>query len=169
MGKLITVSELVETAGSKSDDDILAALKECSLAELEAREQELQVRLDNLEAFGLKHRPDPLRPFLERFGKLPPEPLPSLEEQTLCRLMHLCRTAMQRKHYEVPVSRKGYRAQVRAWMQRKQIRTVALAAKRLGVSESVLKSIMSSKGTPRYGQEKLQQVLAGIGLTQESD
>ncbi len=39
-----------------------------------------------------------------------------------------------------------------------------LAAKRLGVSVDVLKSIMSHKGRPRYSGETLQKVLKQIGL-----
>jgi len=168
MWKIVSVLDLVEKASSKSDDDILTALKQRTLADLETYQQDLKCRLDNLDAFGLG-RPRQQHPYMEAvFGK-PPDLMPSLEEQTLCRLMHLCSTAIQRKHYEIPMSRKGYRAEVRAWMQRKQIKTVALAARRLGVSESVLKSIMSSRGTPRYGQERLQHVLAGIGVTQASD
>ena len=39
--------------------------------------------------------------------------------------------------------RRGYRSHVRAWMEKTELKTVSQAAKRLGVSESTLKSIMS--------------------------
>ncbi len=59
--------------------------------------------------------------------------------------------------------RTGYRQQILDWMKAEEIPTVELAARRLGVSKSTLKSIMSEKGKPRYGQERLQTVLRKIG------
>jgi hypothetical protein len=59
--------------------------------------------------------------------------------------------------------RRGYRKEIFAWMSRAEIDTVPLAAKRLGVSESTLKSIMSDKGERKYGQETLDRVLKAIG------
>jgi hypothetical protein len=59
--------------------------------------------------------------------------------------------------------RRGYRSEVREWMQEHQIASVKAAAKRLGVSDSVLKSIMASKGKVKYSHETLESVLKKIG------
>ena len=59
--------------------------------------------------------------------------------------------------------RKGYRKEVRAWMRRKRISTIERASIKLGVSTSTLKSIMSDKGKPRYGNDTLESVLEKIG------
>jgi hypothetical protein len=65
-------------------------------------------------------------------------------------------------------ARKGYRPEVREWMQHKQIGTIEKAAKRLAVSTSTLKSIMSNKGAIRYGRERLQNVLQQIQREMQS-
>lgn len=58
--------------------------------------------------------------------------------------------------------RKSYRAEVEKWMKDKGIETKREAAKQLGVSESTLKSIMTTNGKPRYGRERLEIVLKKI-------
>ena len=58
--------------------------------------------------------------------------------------------------------RLGYREEVRRWMGRSNIQTVAAAARKLGVSATTLKSIMSSRGKVRYAEETLQRVLEVI-------
>jgi hypothetical protein len=60
------------------------------------------------------------------------------------------------------VERRGYRTEVYAWMKRKNIETIAIASKRLAVSQSTLKSIMSSRGKARYGSKTLRRVLDEI-------
>jgi hypothetical protein len=65
-------------------------------------------------------------------------------------------------------TRRGYKAEVRAYMERSQISTIADAARRLGVGYDTLKSIMSSKGKPRYSKETLQNVLQKIRLLDQS-
>jgi hypothetical protein len=62
-----------------------------------------------------------------------------------------------------PQLRRGYRADVRHWMAFEGIGTVEAAAKRLGLSLSALKSIMSNRGTCRYGNPTLSRVLGRIG------
>jgi hypothetical protein len=59
--------------------------------------------------------------------------------------------------------RKGYRAEVRAWMKREGISSVQKAARKLATSESTLKSIMSNKGGVRYSSETLAAILEKIG------
>ena len=62
---------------------------------------------------------------------------------------------------EKPIAkRQGYRDHIRSWMKLKNIKTVELAAKHLGVSSSTLKSIMSSVGQVRYSPETLATVLS---------
>jgi hypothetical protein len=58
-----------------------------------------------------------------------------------------------------PGRKRGYRVEVRQWMARENVRTVAEAAKRLGISESTLKSIMSARGKRRYSEETLNRIL----------
>jgi hypothetical protein len=65
-------------------------------------------------------------------------------------------------------TRRGYREEVLAWMKREELENVAQAAARLHVSKSTLKSIMSSRGTLRYGPDTLQRVL-GIMERQKKD
>lgn len=65
-------------------------------------------------------------------------------------------------------TRRGYREEVLAWMKREGLENVAQAAARLHVSKSTLKSIMSSRGTLRYGPDTLQRVL-GITERQKKD
>jgi hypothetical protein len=62
---------------------------------------------------------------------------------------------------------RGYRQNVREWMARKELKTLEQASSRLGLCKSALKSIMSSKGKPRYCQETLQRVLKEIGREKE--
>jgi len=57
----------------------------------------------------------------------------------------------------------GYRKEVYAWMERQGIDNVEIAARRLGISKSALKSVMSDKGKARYGPELLERVLKLIG------
>lgn len=59
--------------------------------------------------------------------------------------------------------RRGYRAEVRAWMRNEGIRSVKKAAKELAVSDSTLKSIMSNRGDVRYSPETLTEILEKIG------
>jgi len=47
-------------------------------------------------------------------------------------------------------------------MKRKELKSVADAAKRLGVGPDTLKSIMSSKGRKRYADDTLADVLRQI-------
>jgi hypothetical protein len=56
-------------------------------------------------------------------------------------------------------TRRGYRDHIRGWMKLHGIRTIAIAAKRLGVSESTLKSIMTTKGEIRYSPDTLARIL----------
>ncbi len=60
-------------------------------------------------------------------------------------------------------SRRGFRSEIRQWMERKQLGSVKDAARELGTSESTLKSIMSDKGEKKYSDETLRQVLERIG------
>lgn len=62
-----------------------------------------------------------------------------------------------------PNARRGYRKEVRQWMESKRLRTVPEAARRLGVGRDTLKSIMSSKGEKRYSDDTLNDVLEKIG------
>ncbi len=59
--------------------------------------------------------------------------------------------------------RRGYRAEVKAWMKDRQLTSQKQAAKRLGVSLDILKSIMSDKGRLRCSNETLMDVLGKIG------
>jgi len=63
--------------------------------------------------------------------------------------------------------KRGYRKQVQDWMEREQLETVEHAARRLRLSKSALKSIMSSKGKLRYSQATLERVLKEIEYKQE--
>ena len=58
---------------------------------------------------------------------------------------------------EAPITapRRGYRTEVRAWMDAEEIATIEEAAKKLAVSLTTLKSIMSDKGEARYGEDHL--------------
>jgi len=58
---------------------------------------------------------------------------------------------------------RGYRAEIQAWMASMQLENLDQASRRLGLSKSALKSIMSTKGKPRYSQETLKRVLTEIG------
>lgn len=59
--------------------------------------------------------------------------------------------------------RRGYRAEIRAYMEKKEITTIPQAAKALGVGPDTLKSIMSDKGKKRYSNETLEEVLKKVG------
>jgi hypothetical protein len=59
-------------------------------------------------------------------------------------------------------TKRGYRAEIKAWMKRKGISKNAEAAKHLGLSESALKSIMSSRGKRRYSADRLRRVLSAL-------
>jgi hypothetical protein len=61
--------------------------------------------------------------------------------------------------------RQGYRTEVRKWMKDKQVKTIEDAAKRLHIGSSTLKSIMTSRGKKRYGEQTLKDVLEKIGHT----
>ena len=61
-------------------------------------------------------------------------------------------------------ARKGYRTEVRRWMKAQGLESVPQAARKLAVSDGVLKSIMSDKGRPRYSAETLANVLQKIGV-----
>jgi hypothetical protein len=62
-----------------------------------------------------------------------------------------------------PKRRQSYRAEVDAWMAQEHLRTVDEAATRLRIDVSALKSIRSSQGKLRYGEETLNRVLKTIG------
>lgn len=62
-----------------------------------------------------------------------------------------------------PSPMRGYRVPIRAWMHDHTITSVRVAARRLGVSESVLKSIMTTKGKIRHSSETLDKILKAIG------
>lgn len=62
-----------------------------------------------------------------------------------------------------PKRRQSYRAEVDAWMARQNLRTLGEAAGRLTIDVSALKSIRSSRGRLRCGQETLNRVLETIG------
>jgi hypothetical protein len=70
--------------------------------------------------------------------------------------------SLQAVSEQLEAPRRGYRNEVRAWMVREQIQKLDTAAKILGISKSALKSIMSDKGTPRYGVDALRRVLQRI-------
>ena len=58
--------------------------------------------------------------------------------------------------------RRGYRAEVMAWMAAREIKTIPIAATALAVSETTLKNIMSDKGTVRYSGNTLERILKEI-------
>ena len=60
--------------------------------------------------------------------------------------------------------RRGYRSEIKGWMKQTGIGSQSDAARRLGVSIDVLKSIMSDTGRPRFGGETLKDVLTKIGM-----
>jgi hypothetical protein len=59
-------------------------------------------------------------------------------------------------------TRRGYRAEVRAWMQHHEVPSVREAAKRLAVGYDILKNIMSDQGDVRYSEVTLKDVLTKI-------
>ncbi len=60
--------------------------------------------------------------------------------------------------------RRGYRSEIKGWMKQTGIGSQSEAARRLGVSIDVLKSIMSDKGRARFSDETLKDVLKKIGV-----
>lgn len=60
-------------------------------------------------------------------------------------------------------TRQGYRSEIKAYMMANGLSTNRIAAQRLGVSVDTLKSIMSSKGKPRFSERTLDDVLKKIG------
>lgn len=61
------------------------------------------------------------------------------------------------------VTRRGYRSEIRAYMKKKELATNMQAARHFGVGVDTLKSIMSSKGKPRFSEGTLNGVLKKIG------
>lgn len=57
----------------------------------------------------------------------------------------------------------GYRTHIRQWMKREGLENLEQAARRLRLSKSALKSIMSNQGKPRYGRSTLERVLKETG------
>jgi hypothetical protein len=60
-------------------------------------------------------------------------------------------------------TRRGYRSEIRAYMKSNTLRTNQIAARHFGVSVHTLKSMMSSKGKPRFSEDTLKKVLNKIG------
>jgi predicted XRE-type DNA-binding protein len=67
------------------------------------------------------------------------------------------------KAEKVKPRRRSIGTKVERWMQRTNVESQKQAARRLGVSIDVLKSIMSDKGRARYSEDTLKQVLNNIG------
>ena len=61
------------------------------------------------------------------------------------------------------VRRRSYRKEVRQWMTHEGLRNLNEASKRLGVSMSALKSMISHRGKRRYGEASLIRILGIIG------
>ena len=85
--------------------------------------------------------------------------------------VHLCRQLVTFAHElsscrmgVESAKRRGYRPEIKAFMRKNSLRTNEAAARRLGIGVDTLKSIMSSKGTPRYSKETLNKVLETIGF-----
>lgn len=57
---------------------------------------------------------------------------------------------------------RGHHSEIRGWMRTKEISSVKEAARQLHVSESTLKSIMTSKGDIRHSQETVEAILRKI-------
>jgi hypothetical protein len=83
-------------------------------------------------------------------------------EQSLEKVVSL--TATPPNSPDTKTRRRSYRKEVRAWMKRKEISSVRVAASRLAVSESILKSIMADHGKIKYGAATLKSVREKIGL-----
>ena len=60
-------------------------------------------------------------------------------------------------------ARIGYRTEIKAYMKGNSLTTNQEAARHFGIGVDTLKSIMSSKGKPRYSQGTLDSVLQKIG------
>jgi hypothetical protein len=63
--------------------------------------------------------------------------------------------------------RRGYRTEVRQWMELEGLGTLDIAARRLHISVSTLKSIMSDRGKRRHGDAVLTRILGSIGYKGE--
>jgi hypothetical protein len=63
----------------------------------------------------------------------------------------------------VATTRVGYRTEIRAYMKGHSLKTNQEAARHFHISVATLKSIMSSRGKPRYSQDKLDSILGKIG------
>lgn len=73
----------------------------------------------------------------------------------------LCETAAEAN--AAPQLRRGYRTEVRQWMALERLSTLDVAAKRLRISRSTLKSIMSDRGKCTDGGATLARVLETVG------
>jgi mRNA-degrading endonuclease RelE of RelBE toxin-antitoxin system len=65
--------------------------------------------------------------------------------------------------------RRGFRREIQNWIKAKGLANLEQTARKLGVSRSVLKSIMSDKGKPRYGPDTLERVLKEIGYVEPGE
>jgi hypothetical protein len=81
----------------------------------------------------------------------------------------LAEMADQKVESTAAPKRRAYRAEVSAWMGRVGLDKQTQAAKRLGVSLDVLKSIMTDKGRARYSRETLDSVLEKIMPKKDGD
>jgi hypothetical protein len=88
-----------------------------------------------------------------------------LDQQLLEKSLMPCENAAEA--IAEPRPRRGYRTEVRQWMALQGVSTVEMAAKRLSISHSTLKSIMSGRGKRRYGDAALTRVLGSIGYKGE--
>lgn len=70
-------------------------------------------------------------------------------------------------HSAVPdsIPIRGHRAEVKTWMRKKDLASVKDAARHLGISESTLKSIMTSKGEIRHSKTTVESVIKKIRAT----
>ena len=66
-----------------------------------------------------------------------------------------------------PERRRGYRTKVQKWMAVEALCNLEVAARRLGICPSALKSIMSDRGKCRYGEATLARILGMIGYQGE--
>lgn len=63
--------------------------------------------------------------------------------------------------------RRGFRKEIRKYMDNHGLTTIKEAAVHFGVSTSALKSVMSEKGQKRYSVERLQGILKKIGFSEQ--
>jgi hypothetical protein len=85
-------------------------------------------------------------------ARLPAQPLKVIAE-----------AAMVTKASGNGATRRGYRSEIRAYMKSHTLRTKQIAARHFGVGVDTLKSMMSSKGKPRFSEDTLKNVLDKIG------